>query len=81
VDAGGGAGGGAGRGGRDFAGVTGSTQFVIKLLIDRTGNPLAPAYYWTGAAVVGLVAMMLVRESAPTRRGATEKARISDTAA
>jgi MFS family permease len=46
----------------------GSTQFVIKLLIDRTGNPLAPAYYWTGAAVVGLIAMMLVRESAPGRQ-------------
>jgi MFS family permease len=43
----------------------GSTQFVIKLLIDRTGNPLAPAWYWTGAAIVGLIAMMLVRESAP----------------
>jgi MFS family permease len=46
----------------------GSTQFVIKLLIDRTGNPLAPAYYWTGAAIVGLVAMALVRESAPGKR-------------
>jgi len=43
----------------------GSTQFVIKLLIDRTGNPLAPAYYWTGAAIIGLIAMALVRESAP----------------
>jgi MHS family citrate/tricarballylate:H+ symporter-like MFS transporter len=40
---------------------------VIKLLIDRTGNPLAPAWYWTGAAIVGLVAMALVRESAPVR--------------
>ncbi len=46
----------------------GSTQFVIKLLIDRTGNPLAPAYYWTGAAIVGLIAMILVAESAPVRR-------------
>src|SRR5215471_7833636 len=25
----------------------GSTQFMIKLLIDRTGNPLSPAYYWS----------------------------------
>src|SRR5215471_14014820 len=33
----------------------GSTQFMIKLLIDRTGNPLAPAYYWTGALTIGLV--------------------------
>ncbi len=46
----------------------GSTQFVIKLLIDKTGNPLAPAYYWTCAATLGLIAMILVRESAPGRR-------------
>src|SRR5205085_222715 len=46
----------------------GSTQFVIKLLIDRTHNPLAPAYYWTGAAVLGLVAMILVTESAPAKQ-------------
>jgi MFS family permease len=45
----------------------GSTQFMIKLLIDRTGNPLAPAYYWTAAAVVGVIAMSLVKESAPVR--------------
>jgi MFS family permease len=48
----------------------GSTQFMIKLLIDRTGNPLAPAYYWTGALTIGLIAMSLVRESAPVRRRA-----------
>jgi MFS family permease len=46
----------------------GSTQFMIKLMIDRTGNPLAPAYYWSGAAVLGLIAMTLVRESAPVKR-------------
>ncbi len=46
----------------------GSTQFVITWLIDVTGNPLAPAYYWTGAMVVGLVAMVLVEETAPVRR-------------
>jgi len=46
----------------------GSTQFVIQLLIHRTGNPLAPAYYWTCAAVVGLIAMILVTESAPAKR-------------
>jgi MHS family citrate/tricarballylate:H+ symporter-like MFS transporter len=45
----------------------GSTQFVLKLLLDRTGDPLAPAYYWTAAAAVGLVAMVLVRESAPAK--------------
>jgi len=45
----------------------GSTQFVIKLLLDKTGNHLAPAYYWTGAAIMGLIAMSLVKESAPVR--------------
>jgi len=45
----------------------GSTQFVIKLLLDRTGNPLAPAYYWTGAAILGVIAMSLVAESAPVK--------------
>jgi len=48
----------------------GSTQFVIQLLIDRTRNPLAPAYYWSCAAVLGLIAMILVRESAPGKRAA-----------
>ena len=46
----------------------GSTQFMIKLLIDRTGNPLAPAYYWTVAAIMGVIAMSLVRESAPVKQ-------------
>ena len=46
----------------------GSTQFVIKWLIDRTHDPLAPAYYWTGAAVLGLVAKLLVTESAPVKQ-------------
>ncbi|HEV2104257.1 MAG TPA: MFS transporter, partial [Candidatus Eisenbacteria bacterium] len=49
----------------------GSTQFVIQLLIHRTHDPLAPAYYWSAAAVVGLVAMALVPESAPVRRRPT----------
>ena len=50
----------------------GSTQFVLTWLLAVTGNPLAPAYYWTCASLVGLVAMVLVKESAPVRvqRGA-----------
>ncbi|HVU20188.1 MAG TPA: MFS transporter [Rhizomicrobium sp.] len=43
----------------------GSTQFVITALIKWTGNPLAPALYWSAALVVGLIAMALVKESAP----------------
>jgi MFS family permease len=46
----------------------GSTQFVIKLLLDSTGDHLAPAYYWTGAAILGLIAMSLVKESAPIKQ-------------
>jgi len=56
----------------------GSTQFMLKLLIDRTGNPLAPAFYWTCAAVMGLVAMILVTESAPGRLRRVEEAAAPD---
>ena len=45
----------------------GSTQFSVTWLLDVTRNPLAPAFYWTGAAIVGLVAMSLVKESAPVK--------------
>jgi hypothetical protein len=48
----------------------GSTQFMLKFLIEKTGNPLAPAYYWTAAALVGLTAMILVKESAPGKQRA-----------
>ena len=34
----------------------------------RRHNPLAPAYYWTGAAFIGLIAMILVTESAPIKQ-------------
>jgi len=46
----------------------GSTQFVIAWLISVTGNQLAPAYFWSAAAAVGLTAMLLVTESSPARR-------------
>jgi MFS family permease len=46
----------------------GSTQFVIKGLLTVTGNPLAPAWYWTVAGAAGLVAMFLMPESAPVKR-------------
>ncbi len=45
----------------------GSTQFTITKLLAVTGDPLAPAYYWTAASVIGLIAMLLVKESAPVR--------------
>jgi MFS family permease len=46
----------------------GSTQFVITWLIHVTGNPLAPAWYMTGAIVIGFVAVLLMKESAPVKR-------------
>jgi MFS transporter, MHS family, citrate/tricarballylate:H+ symporter len=46
----------------------GSTQFVIKWLIDLSGSPLAPAWYLTGALLIGGLAMMAMRESAPCQR-------------
>jgi MFS transporter, MHS family, citrate/tricarballylate:H+ symporter len=45
----------------------GTTQFAIKGLSDLTGSPLAPAWYMTGAVVVGGIAMALMRETAPAR--------------
>ncbi|MEI9989950.1 MAG: MFS transporter [Rhizomicrobium sp.] len=47
----------------------GSTQFMLTWLLDLTKNPLAPAYYWAAALAVGLVAMALVKESAPIKTG------------
>jgi hypothetical protein len=35
-------------------------------VIHATGNALAPAWYLLFAEAVGLVAMMMMRESAPT---------------
>jgi MFS family permease len=46
----------------------GSTQFIITWLIHVTGNPLAPAWYMTGAIVIGFVAVLLMKESAPVKK-------------
>jgi len=46
----------------------GSTQFIVSWLIRATGNPLAPAWYWTAAVVVGFAVMFVLPESAPRRR-------------
>jgi MFS family permease len=45
----------------------GSTQWVITKLIQVTHDPLMPAYYWSAALAMGLVAMALVGESAPVK--------------
>jgi MHS family citrate/tricarballylate:H+ symporter-like MFS transporter len=45
----------------------GTTQFVITWLMKATGSPLAPAWYWTAALIIGIAAMCAVRESAPRK--------------
>ena len=46
----------------------GSAQFVVKWLQRATGNDLAPGWYMLGAALLGLMSMILLSESAPARR-------------
>ena len=43
----------------------GTTQPIITALIHLTGDPLAPAWYMMGATAVGIVAISLMRETAP----------------
>lgn len=45
----------------------GTTQYVVAWLINVTGSPLAPAWYWTVAAAVGLMAITATHESAPCK--------------
>ncbi|QHG85752.1 glycine betaine/L-proline transporter ProP [Xanthomonas sp. NCPPB 1638] len=42
----------------------GTTLLVTAWLVERTGDALVPAYYLMGAAVIGLVTMLFVRETA-----------------
>lgn len=43
----------------------GSTQAVLAWLIHTTGNPMAPAFYLMVTTTIGLVAMAMMRETAP----------------
>jgi len=43
----------------------GTTQYVIAWLIQHTGNPMMPAYYRTGAVLVGIAAALMMAETAP----------------
>ena len=45
----------------------GSAQFLVAWAIAVTGNPLAPAWYMSGGVLVGLAAMLMLRETAPVR--------------
>jgi MFS transporter, MHS family, citrate/tricarballylate:H+ symporter len=55
----------------------GSTQFAVKALIDLTGSPLAPAWYMTGAVLLGGIAMSLMRETAPVKAGLAQESQES----
>ncbi|WP_027556666.1 MFS transporter [Bradyrhizobium sp. Cp5.3] len=46
----------------------GTAQLVVTWLLHVTGNPLAPAWYLLLAAIVGLVAMGLMPETAPVKQ-------------
>ena len=50
----------------------GTTQFMITWIIRETGNPLAPAWYMIGGIVIGLIAMVLMKETAPVKTGIME---------
>ena len=51
----------------------GTAQYIITWLMKATGNPLAPAWYWTAALVVGIAAMCATDESAPHKTAKSEK--------
>ena len=45
----------------------GSAQPIVKTLIVVTKNPLAPAWYMASAGIIGLIGMIVIRETAPAR--------------
>ena len=47
----------------------GSAQLVVAWLTRATGSPLAPAWYMSGAAAVGLAVMLRLKETAPAVQG------------
>jgi MFS family permease len=46
----------------------GSASFVVAWLTELTGSPLAPAGYMTVAVALGVLAMLGIRETAPSRK-------------
>lgn len=45
----------------------GTTQFVITWAMDASGSALAPGWYWAAAALVGVLALPLMPETAPVK--------------
>jgi MFS family permease len=50
----------------------GTAQLIVTWLIHATGNALAPAWYMMFASAVGLVAMIMMRETSPSKLSAKE---------
>jgi MHS family citrate/tricarballylate:H+ symporter-like MFS transporter len=48
----------------------GTAQLIVTWLIHVTGNALAPAWYMLFASAVGLIAMIMMRETAPVKLSA-----------
>src|SRR5215471_1125653 len=48
----------------------GTAQLIVTWLIHATGNALAPAWYMLFATAVGLIAMMMMSETAPAKLSA-----------
>lgn len=46
----------------------GSAQYVATWLIAATGSALAPAWYMSGAMLLGVLSLLAMRETAPVRR-------------
>jgi MHS family citrate/tricarballylate:H+ symporter-like MFS transporter len=47
----------------------GTAQFMVAWLTKVTGSSLAPAWYMSGALVIGLFGMLAMKETAPVRIG------------
>ena len=45
----------------------GTAQFIVAWLTAVSGSPLAPSWYMSGALVIGVCAMLAVRETAPIK--------------
>ncbi len=56
----------------------GTTQYAVTWFMKATGNPLAPAWYWTAALAVGIAAMCATRESAPRKIAKPDEWRASE---
>jgi MFS transporter, MHS family, citrate/tricarballylate:H+ symporter len=55
--------------------IGGGTQLFVTYIIDVTGNPMAVGWYLTAAIAIGLVGMILLRESSPLHIANRETAR------